>query len=61
MDDVIVYSKRKGTNQFLFQVPSFGRNVNLVDVCELTEKEHRDEIPFVYALVNGKEIKLFST
>lgn len=56
--NLIVYSKRTGVNQFLCQISSTGND--LIGACKLIEKEYKADAPFAYALVEGKEIKLFS-
>lgn len=52
--EIVVYSKKDGVNRLL----PIDTN-NLVTLMKAIEKHHPKEKDFVYALVDGVEIKLF--
>lgn len=56
--NLIVYSKRTGVNQLLFQAST--NDNSLLGIGKTVEQKFKDEVPFAYVLVDGKEIKLFS-
>jgi len=55
MKDIVVYSKKDGTNKLL----PVSTNQDLVCLAKHIETNYPEEKDFVYALVDGVEIKLF--
>ena len=54
--DIIFYSKKNGTNLFLFQ----GKGELFGFLKLFDDEKYKEHKQFVYALVSGIEIKLFS-
>lgn len=52
-----VYSKKDGVSQFLFITENKGDVLSVLK--EVIEEKFKEHQPFVYILVQGKEIKLF--
>lgn len=53
-DNIIVYSKKDGVNRFLPIITN-----DLLHLTKVIEKQYPKEKEFIYALVQGVEIKLF--
>lgn len=63
MKDIIVYSKKTGVNQYLFEENSLHNCLRMFEVDEGFPvsgilQEHKQ---YAYALVSGTEIKLFES
>jgi len=55
MREIVVYSKKNGVNRLL----PIHTDSDLVTLARFVEETSPDEKDFVYALVDGVEIKLF--
>lgn len=53
-DNIIVYSKKDGVNRFLPIITN-----DLLHLTKVIEDQYSKEKEFIYALVQGIEIKLF--